>query len=302
MRTPEAGIQEDSSMGELIRNIREIRLGEETLMVEENEGYSAGQGKLIHIQNRDFRFLISEKAFVQLLTTILRAKEEKDYYKKNRSVITRAEKERMVCKESRDEKKVSGSFGRMLKEADIRYRYVESGNRIITFLVNNEDYSLYKKVLRKHPAFQRETHVYGREMGYDFLYQMRPFELYQCNGVYIEVFFQLPCMSLTPNTWIPLDRHIQKQIWDRNIEKDGLPVLDEAAYYIFRLCWSIFHRGYFSSRDKTILDQHEDALKDPTMRDLMPYVFFGYSSRLLELLSRKEYDCIIQDYYQFNDY
>ena len=112
-------------MGELIRNIREIQLGNETLMVEENEGYSAHQGRLIHIQNRDFRYLMSEKSFIQLLTTILRAREEKNYYKANFPRVREEERLRHFEKKNERTDAVVGSLAAAFQGSGLRFRLVD---------------------------------------------------------------------------------------------------------------------------------------------------------------------------------
>jgi len=289
-------------MGELIRNIREIKLGNETLMIEENEGYSASQGKLIHIQNRDFRYLLTEKAFVQLLATILRAKEEKDYYKSTYPRVSEKERSRTFVPDTGEAGKTAARFARHFENKGIRYRFVESGAQFATFLVNSEDQKKFAGAMKKLRGVRKLPHVFGKEQGYEFLYQMRPFELYLHDGIFIEVYFQVPCMSLTPKTWIPLDRRIQRRAWEQNEKKNGYCVLDPVTFYIYRLCWAVFRRGFFSDHDKEILNRYEDALADPAMKELLDVVFFGFTPSLTALLKDRKYDSVIDEYYRFDQY
>ena len=60
-------------MGEKIRDVYPITLIGSKLMVELNEGYSKQQGRVIHIQNNKFRYLLKEKDFYTLSSNILRA-------------------------------------------------------------------------------------------------------------------------------------------------------------------------------------------------------------------------------------
>ena len=48
-------LRRHADMGELLREIHPIKLGNEELMVELNEGGNASTGKIIHIQNKHFR-------------------------------------------------------------------------------------------------------------------------------------------------------------------------------------------------------------------------------------------------------
>lgn len=68
-------------MGEKIRDLHSVKIGSAELMVELNEGNTKGEGRLIHVQNKHFRFLIGEKGFLELAATILRAYSEMQYYK-----------------------------------------------------------------------------------------------------------------------------------------------------------------------------------------------------------------------------
>jgi len=289
-------------MGELIRNIKEIQLGNESLMIEENEGYSAKQGKLIHIQNSDFRFLMTEKAFMQLLATILRAKEEKDYYKSTYPRVSEKEKNRVFSEDTGKAWKLAVRFAGLFEKKNIRYRFMESGEQFITFLINSEDHRSFSAAMKRLRGVRKMTHVFGKEQGYEFLYQMRPFELYSYDGMFIEVYFQIPCMSLTPKTWIPLDRRIQKRAWEKEEKRNGCSVLDPVTFYIYRLCWAVFRRGFFSDYDKKILDRYEDALEDPAMKELLDVVFFGFAPRMISLLADKQYDSVMDEYYQFDQY
>ena len=60
-------------MGEKIRDIHPIKIGNSSLMIELNEGYTASEGRLIHIQNKKFRYLLRESDFYHLSSMVMRA-------------------------------------------------------------------------------------------------------------------------------------------------------------------------------------------------------------------------------------
>lgn len=68
-------------MGEKIRDIREINILGMPLMVELNEGYNKKEGRVIHIQNSDFRYYLKEREFLHLAAAIIRANEELEILK-----------------------------------------------------------------------------------------------------------------------------------------------------------------------------------------------------------------------------
>ncbi|MCR4690396.1 MAG: hypothetical protein K5739_03500 [Lachnospiraceae bacterium] len=289
-------------MGELIRNIKEIQLGNERLMVEENEGYSKGQGKLIHIQNKSFRYLMREKPFMQLLATILRARSEMEYYKSTHPRFEEAKKVSTLKESTEQSKKICLEICSRLEADRVQYRVVDDGEAFVTILICNADYTVFRKSLKKLGGMKRLPHVFGKERGYAFLYQMRPFELYRYKGMLVECYFQLPCMSLTPKTWIPLDRALQERSFSQRDRRGETDWLDHVSLYIYDLCWAVFQRGVFSDRDKAKLDSLEEALSDPAMKPILEKVFFGFTEQLLLLLEKKDYDGIIPAYYGFDGY
>lgn len=72
-------------MGELIKKEGILRLGKLSFDVELNKPETIEGDKLIHIQNKFFRFDCSEREFLELGTAILNARENLIYYKKRDS-------------------------------------------------------------------------------------------------------------------------------------------------------------------------------------------------------------------------
>lgn len=290
-------------MGELIRNIKEIQLGNENLMIELNEGYTKREGKLIHIQNKKFRYLLKEKDFMELATTIIRAKEEMDYYKESQaSMIEQITDAPVEVFDVPVDEAVTHCVS-FMDNAKVDYRLIETGNGFVTFIVQNNDYTKFKKALKKDGKLKKKPHLYGVEMGYKFLYQMRPFELYVYKDVFIEFCFQLPCMSMTPMMWIPLDKCLQLRTWNETDKNaNGVKCLDDISYYIYRLGWSVFKKQHFSKNDRSILTAKRHVLEETAFYDCMKMVFFGYTPVMIDKLKQEDYDSIIPDYYRFREY
>lgn len=68
-------------MGEVIRNLNRVRIGESEFVIEENKGTHKGCKFDIHIQNPRFRLNLTEKDFCKIATCILFAKENLSSYK-----------------------------------------------------------------------------------------------------------------------------------------------------------------------------------------------------------------------------
>ena len=129
---------------------------------------------------------------------------------------------------------------------------------------------------------------------------MRPFEMLKYEDTYVEIMFQLPCMSLTPKTWIPVDRKIQSRVWE--CSSSVAPVLDGICYLIFKICWSIFKSGYFTAQSKKVMNSLLGIIDMQTFKELAELVFFNYSNTLITLLTEERFDEIIPSYFAFREY
>ena len=290
-------------MGEKIRDLGPIRIGSSELMIELNEGGNSREGRLIHIQNRHFRYLLKEKYFLQLASTVMRSKCEMDYYKKSKLAGLNDKILPSVCFDDSAEKETAVYMSHLLDSAEIPYRLVELQKEIITFIVHNGSYKSFLVLIGSARDLKKQEHLYSKRYGYNYLYKMRPFELYLKDNVYIEFFFQLPCKSLTPDTWMPLHRSIQERIWNMNTKNEaGQPVIDVLDYIIFRLCRSVFEREAFTQYDVELMQNNKALIDSAECRELLSEVFFNYTDKLIEHIMNDEYTQIIPSFYSFDGY
>ncbi len=68
-------------MGEKIKDIGELRLGDAEFAVELNHGYTSKNKYSIHIQNEKMRLALNDDDFLKLCGLILRAESELKYLK-----------------------------------------------------------------------------------------------------------------------------------------------------------------------------------------------------------------------------
>jgi len=289
-------------MGEKIKDLNSIKIGSSELMVELNEGYTKNEGRLIHVQNKHFRYLLKEKHFLQLASTILRAKCEMDYYKSTKiQKIQRAFIESHQVPRDED-RKVTYNICEEFEKRSIDYRMIEVGRKYVTIIVNNSFYEQFQEMVVADSSIKKCIHPYSEQLGYIYLYQMRAFELYLVQDTYVEIYFQLPCMSLTPQNWIPLDQAIQSRVWERQESADGIRHMDALSYCIYRICWSVFKKEAFSKYDIELLSRNIELLQADESRKLLEKVFFNYTENMLELMEKNAYTEIIPAYYAFNNY
>lgn len=280
-------------MGELLREIHPIKLGNEELMVELNEGGNAATGKIIHIQNKDFRLEMYEREFLRMAATVLRAKSELDYFK------DKEKNKKYPVAEGGARTEAPGADDpvlKALKEKNIAYRLADCRKGVITLVVDMPKKQRFSKVCA---GLKKRVHPYCVELGYVYLYKLTPFELYEKKGVLYQIYRQLPCCSLTPKTWIPLDRMIQAEVWDTADERDGITYMAAHLRYIYRLCRAVFLKRAFNEADVEELTALEKVLDDERTTELMSKVFFEFTPVMTEMLKKHEYGEIISRYLSF---
>lgn len=288
-------------MGEKIRDIRPIKIGKTSLMVELNEGYSASQGRLIHIQNKKFRYLLTEHDFYHLSAMILRSWSEFSYIK-DKKIEQKSEfdfQEREVVSDNTLKQVLH--LSEVFDEKGIEYRVLDVQNKMVTIVVKESDIRTVQSYLGKH--MKQYYHPFGIINQYRFLYQMNPFLMYKGqDDLFVEIYCQLPCASITPKTWIPLDRKIQTHLWDNNTIKEGVKWADVKCQFIFHLCWAIFHNFGFSPFSRSFIKENKECLEDMEMIEMLSLVFFNYTSDLVRYLKTEDFDSIIPNYYSFKNY
>lgn len=72
-------------MGEKIKDIGKIQLGNSKLNVELNHSTQGDENYEIHIQNDKFRLALQEKEFLQMASAVLLAKKQLDIIKRKES-------------------------------------------------------------------------------------------------------------------------------------------------------------------------------------------------------------------------
>lgn len=285
-------------MGEKIRDVRPINLIGAELMVELNEGYTKNQGRVIHVQNNKFRYLLTEGDFYKVASDIMRASVELNYIKTHLPTSYAD----MIPKESKEPSKVTEFvFLEDIKKEEVEYRILEVRNHIITVLIKPDCYKQFKKLAKKC-NMKRLEHPFGKRHGYKFLYQMKEFVIYEKDGWYYEVMCQLPCKSLTPKMWMPLDLCVQTALWETKREQDGYHYVADEEMWIYRMTRSMFTSIEITKKDKEFLEKYKSVLTSDTLRHKLSLIVFGFADRLIELCKQGEYDKVITEYYTYKEY
>lgn len=288
-------------MGEKIRDIHKIRIGRSELMVELNAGSSKPGGRIIHIQNDKFRYELTENEFYHFAGMILRSWAEFRYVKEHGTDHLKPVSLKAREPVSHRTQNLLNDVASQLEAVSMDYRVLDVQDKMVTMMLHHDDRTKLNEILKSR-KFKPCIHPMGKKSGYRFLYRMDEFLLYKYDGVYLEVFFQLPCASLTPKTWMPLDMSIQTRLWEQKSRQDNMLWVDELNQYIFHLCWVIFVNNGFSPYEKGFLIAHKDVLDDLEFTRLASLVFFKFTPDLVRLLREDRFDDILPLYYQFSNY
>jgi hypothetical protein len=288
-------------MGEKLRDIHKIRIGRSELTVELNAGSSEPGGRIIHIQNDGFRYALTEKDFYHFAGMILRSWSEFRYIKEHWADNVKPKSLKVREPVSPQTLDILKDFASQLENAKVDYRVLDVQNKMITMMTRHSDVARLGEIL-KGKRFKQCIHPMGKKRGYRYLYRMNEFLLYKYKGIYLEFYFQLPCASLTPRTWMPLDLAIQTRLWEQNERKNGLLWVDNLNQYLFHLCWAIFSNSGFSPYEKEFLASHKAVLEELEFARLTSLVFFKFTPDLLRLLKEDRFDDILPSYYQFSNY
>ena len=282
-------------MGEKLKDLGCIELGDITLDIELNSGFSSKENRSIHMQNNVFRYEMLERDFIRVALLLLRSHDELNYIKKNKIKYSNEKK-----RHEYDLSPCLSRFPFIEKFKELSYRVVETRDSVITVLVNNSPDEV-NNFMKNHEASE-QIHPFSKIHGYKYIYLLEPFMLYIKDNLYYEIIFQLPCLSLTPKTWMPLDLEIQNYAWMNNREIDGINVLDDETLYIYRLINTIFYQNHFSEHDITFFEKNNELINMSSLRGLLSTVFFKYTERLFFLLKNKQYNDIVNDYFTYRNY
>lgn len=190
----------------------------------------------------------------------------------------------------------------ILRDVDKELPDHYSSNKDIDIIVYPECHDQFVKYMHLN-KWKRVEHPLGEENTI-FLYAMNPFEFYIKNGIRLDVCYQLSCKSTNAGEWMPIDRSINKIIWTRlkkNEQYSWFELSDEdELIHLITRC--IFDKKKFNEAYKKQIDILLNKTNIEVVTEELKKIFYSFTSKLLILLSNKEYDCIIEEYLTFKEY
>lgn len=150
-------------------------------------------------------------------------------------------------------------------------------------------------------------HPYGKETGWTNLYQLPEFEYWRLNtadNLFIDVSSMLCCHSLMPNIWLPLDRHIQEDMWSNKIfdNDNNWWKINNEILYVYLVVRCVFDKKQFPDVYKKEIETLRESVNIDKVKFYFEFVFFKYTRQLLSMLDNKDFDSIISAYLKYKEY
>ncbi len=203
------------------------------------------------------------------------------------------------------------NFFRMLNEENIQYVIRNNlGNEIpnhlrkskdIDLLIHEDDYSRFEEKMFELGCRKEEKadnrFLYGLKG--DIMWYMPDYmETFR-----VHVFSKLSCKALLP-FWIPLDKKIQKRIWEEKIwdKENEWWIVDNETRFVYLLVRCIFDKKQFMDVYIEDIKKYKEIIDMDLTKELLSTVFFKYTNRLLFMIDNNKFEDIIEDYISYSEY
>ena len=188
------------------------------------------------------------------------------------------------------------------KSQQINYRIIEKKDNKIVILCLKEEYFSIIEILQEN-GFTKKIHPWSKYYGYRYEYQLSELLLFSNNeGFEVEIFFELPCMSLTPKVLIPLDKVIQKKAWENPYTKENRYYMNKSVYTVYLITNAIFSNRLFKENECLWLIQNKGLLEDSQLYLMLNKVFFSFTDVLIEKIRKEQFVDIFECYITFCQY
>lgn len=209
------------------------------------------------------------------------------------------------------------SFFRLCNDTPVRYVLIKNigdelpdklkNGKDIDILVHAEDMKAFEELMKEN-NYRKVVHPCGSENGWRFGYQLEEPVMWEKNNIQetfrIDVSDKLCCHSFTEKVWIPLDKEINRDVWEYRYydEKKQWWRMDDTTTLIYLIVRCIFDKQCFSPEYVAQIEAYQALLNQINVQKKLEKVFFKFTPYLTELLLNKKYDDILKEYVTFTDY
>lgn len=209
------------------------------------------------------------------------------------------------------------SFFNLLNENEIEYLLIKNiadelpyslqNGKDIDILVRLENREKFTECMGAHGFLYREPPL-GISGGWSFGYQLPQYQFWQLGGIkqvfYIDVCFKLMCKSLSPKMWVPLDESINTHAWQNKEWNETLKCwqMGEKTLFVYLFARCVFDKHTFSEKYIAEIEKRKHLLSDAEVVAMIRTIFYKFTDTLVQLVTEKRYDEIINKYITFVNY
>lgn len=188
-----------------------------------------------------------------------------------------------------------------MEKADIDYRIIDMSANKARILMKYENRNKVVGILWGS-QFRDTEYLWGKSKGYVYKYQLHELEAYVKDEAMVEIYYELPCLSLMPKILLPLDSSIQRAAWDGEDIMGNLKFLPEKVYMVFLIVQCVFFHNRFSSSEERFFLDRKEILRTEQLRQYLEKIFFSYTECVVDSMISGRFNDIYPNYIRFTSY
>jgi hypothetical protein len=186
-------------------------------------------------------------------------------------------------------------------DGDLLPNHLESG-KDIDFLIHPSEYDRLIKVVTENGYEKRA----GESCKRYFLYQLREDIFLRKEDCYFHFYEALSCNPLTNmgKCKMPLETLVQTYIWN-NKKWDATNkwwIMDDVSILLYLIVRSVFDKMYFREIYIREIKKRIKYINSEIFYKLADTVFYGFTTRMIELVKLEKYESILNEYLSYRDY
>lgn len=178
---------------------------------------------------------------------------------------------------------------------------LESGNDI-DFLIHPSDYDRLIDIVVLN-GYERRI---GESCKRYFLYQLREDIFLRRDDCYFHFYEALSCNPLTNmgKCKMPLEKTVQEYVWNNRIwdSVNNWWIMDDISILLYLIVRSVFDKMCFRDKYVREIEKRIEKIDEKDFFVLARTVFFGFTSRMIEMVKEKKYESILGEYLSYTDY
>jgi hypothetical protein len=203
-------------------------------------------------------------------------------------------------------------FFEVLNKNNLKYVLIKNDDNVIPnqlesgedidFLIHPSDYDRLIDVVISNGYEKRM----GESCKRYFLYQLREDIFLRKGDCYFHFYEALSCNPLTNmgKCKMPLENMVQEYIWNHRI-RDSVNrwwIMDDISILLYLIVRSIFDKMCFRSKYIREIEKRIAYIDEEDFFLLARTVFYGFTSRMIQMVKNKNYERVLNEYLSYTNY